>query len=71
VIRTMRNTVYSLKAMKDIIKALEQHSVEKTKTITREALESLNHRNQTQMLCIRELYRLCEVIGLVGISNWS
>lgn len=65
IIRVMRNTVYSLESMKEIVKAVEHHSIEQAKRITKEALETLNYRNRAQMHSIHELYHLAEVTGLL------
>lgn len=64
-IRIMRNTIYSMETMKNIVKAVEHSSIEQAKKVTREALETLNYRNQGLMHGVHELYRLCEVTGLL------
>jgi len=64
-IRVMRSMVYSLENLKEAVKSVEQHTVEQAKKVTKEALESINHRNRSQLHGIHELYNLCKVIGLL------
>ena len=64
-IRALRNTVYSLDSIKEIIKSLEHRPVQQATKATQEALESINHRNRRQLHGIHELYGLCKVTGLL------
>ncbi len=62
IIRSMRETVYFLEEMKEIVQAVEQHSVDAAERATKRALERLNKRNQLQFSAIKELVNLLEVI---------
>lgn len=64
-IRVMRSTMYSLENLKEAVKSVEQHTFEQAKKVTKEALESINHRNRSQQHGIHEFYNLCKVTGLL------
>ncbi|WP_026700637.1 MerR family transcriptional regulator [Salibacterium aidingense] len=68
-IRAMRNTVYSLDNIKEVISSLEHKTVQQAAKVTQDALESINHRNRSQLHGIHELYELCEVTGLLNKNN--
>ena len=61
----MRNTVYSLKNLREAVKSVEHYTVEQAKKLTKEALDSINYRNRSQLHGIHELYGLCKVTGLL------
>lgn len=62
IIRSMRQTVYFLADMKEIVHAVEQHSIEAAEQATKRALNRLNKRNKLQFIAIKELVRLTDVI---------
>ncbi|QQK80799.1 MerR family transcriptional regulator [Salicibibacter cibi] len=68
-IRAVRNTVYSLDSIKEMIKSLEHRPVQQATRVTQEALESINHRNRSQLHGMHELYGLCEMTGLLGENS--
>jgi DNA-binding transcriptional MerR regulator len=61
-IRTLRNTSYSLETIKNIVKDVKIHNMSQAKKITKEAMKKLNHRNRLMMSGIYELHRLCELL---------
>ncbi|MBW7473882.1 MerR family DNA-binding transcriptional regulator [Paenibacillus oenotherae] len=63
-IRTLRRTVYFLENMKEIVQAVEQHSIEKAKKVTEEALLSIHNRNRQQLYGVYQLVELCKELGL-------
>lgn len=63
-IRTLRNTVYFLDSMKEIVQAVETHSIEHAKKVTVDALRSIDERNRQQLYGVRRLIELCEVLQL-------
>ncbi|WP_429841208.1 MerR family transcriptional regulator [Brevibacillus sp. FIR094] len=64
-IRTLRNTVYFLTNMKEIVQAVENQSIEQAKKVTADAISSIHDRNRHQMYGVRRLVELCEVLKLV------
>ncbi|MFD0713792.1 TioE family transcriptional regulator [Paenibacillus sp. GCM10027626] len=64
-IRTLRRTVYFLENMKEIVQAVEQHSMEKAKKVTVEALSSIHERNRKQFYGVHQLVELCKEVGLI------
>ncbi|GIO59295.1 TioE family transcriptional regulator [Paenibacillus cineris] len=64
-IRTLRKTVYVLENMKEIVHGVEQHSVEKAKKVTLEALSSIHDRNRRQFFGVHLLVELCIEEGLI------
>lgn len=64
-LRTLRSTIYFLKSMKEIVQALDHHSVEHAKRITEKAIRSIHERNQQQFLGVHELVKLCKVLQLM------
>ncbi|WP_410768914.1 TioE family transcriptional regulator [Fontibacillus sp. BL9] len=64
-IRTLRNTVYFLKNMKEIVKAVDNQSLDKAKRITEEAISTIHERNRQQMLGVHQLIKLCKETGLL------
>ncbi|MBM7563959.1 MerR family transcriptional regulator [Paenibacillus sacheonensis] len=64
-IRTLRRTVYFLEKMKEIVKAVEQHSLEKARSVTAEALQSIHARNRRQYDGAHQLVELCRAVGLI------
>lgn len=65
-IRTLRKTVYFLENMKEIVRAVEQHSIEKAKKVTEQALESIHQRNRLQYYGAHQLVELCKEVGLMS-----
>lgn len=63
-IRTLRNTVYYLENMKDIVQAVEHHRLSKVKKVTEDALIWINDRNRKQFAGVHQLMELCRVVGL-------
>ncbi|MFS0916454.1 MerR family transcriptional regulator [Brevibacillus sp. 179-C 1.1 NHS] len=64
-IRTLRNTVYFLTNMKEIVQAVENQSIEQAKKVTADAIKGIHDRNRQQMYGVRRLVELCEVLKLV------
>ncbi|MFF0826536.1 TioE family transcriptional regulator [Brevibacillus sp. NPDC003359] len=64
-IRALRNTVYFLNSMKEIVQAVENQSVEQAKKVTADAIKSIHDRNRQQLYGVRRLVELCEVLRLV------
>lgn len=64
-ISTLRRTVYFLDQMKEIVQAIEHHSIEKAKEVTENALLSINRRNRQQFNGVHQLVELCKVIKLM------
>ncbi|GAA0362041.1 TioE family transcriptional regulator [Bacillus horti] len=64
-IRTLRKTVYFLENMKEIVQAVEHHSLEKAKKVTENALVSIHERNRQQLYGIHQLIELCKEIELI------
>lgn len=64
-IRTLRSTVYFLKSMKDIVQALDNHSIEQVKKVTENALLIIHERNRQQFQGVHRLVELCNVLGLM------
>ncbi|MGM1049544.1 DNA-binding transcriptional regulator, MerR family [Paenibacillus uliginis N3/975] len=64
-IRTLRRTVYFLENMKEIVQAVEHHSIEKAKKVTEDALISINQRNRQQFRGVQQLVELCDVLELI------
>ncbi|MXQ53392.1 MerR family transcriptional regulator [Shimazuella alba] len=60
-----RNSVYGLESMRKVVQSVEFHTVYKAKRVLRDALESINLRNQSRFHGIHELYNLCKVTGLL------
>ncbi|REK76991.1 MerR family transcriptional regulator [Paenibacillus paeoniae] len=65
-IRTLRRTVYLLDSMRDIVKAVEHHDVEKAKQVTEQALFVLHGRNRLQLSGVHQLVELCRIAGLLA-----
>ncbi|MEF3303427.1 TioE family transcriptional regulator [Paenibacillus sp. GYB003] len=64
-IRTLRRTVYFLDQMKEIVHAVEHHSIEKAKKVAEDALLSIHRRNRRQFYGAYQLVELCKVLGLM------
>ncbi|WP_372632489.1 TioE family transcriptional regulator [Cohnella sp.] len=64
-IRTLRSTIYFLKSMKEIVHALDHHSLEHAKKVTEEALRSIDDRNRSQLQGIHRLIELCGTLKLL------
>lgn len=64
-IRTLRSTVYFLKSMKDIVKALDNHSIEQVTKVTENALLIIHERNRQQFQGVHRLVELCSVLELL------
>ncbi|MFX3632775.1 MAG: MerR family DNA-binding transcriptional regulator [Candidatus Pristimantibacillus sp.] len=58
-IRTLRNTIYFLKSMKEIVMAIEHGTIEQAKKVTEDAILSINNRNREQLLGVHQLVELC------------
>ncbi|MCQ6562078.1 TioE family transcriptional regulator [Paenibacillus mendelii] len=65
-IRTLRRTVYFLENMKEIVRAVEYHTIEKAKEVTENALLSIHKRNRQQFNGIHQLIELCKVLDLMA-----
>ncbi|MBW4084476.1 TioE family transcriptional regulator [Paenibacillus sp. S150] len=65
-IRTLRRTVYFLERMKELVEAVEQHSLEKAKVVAEHALDRINQRNRQQYSGVHQLVELCFKAGLMG-----
>lgn len=63
-IRTLRRTVYFLENMKEIVHAVEHHSIEQAKKVTENALVSIHQRNRQQFYGVHQLVELCQELGL-------
>ena len=64
-LRTLRSTLYFLKSMKEIVEALDHHSIEQAKKVTENAIRSLHDRNRQQFRGVHELVKLCKVLQLM------
>ncbi len=64
-IRTLRSTIYFLKSMKDIVRALDHQSLEHAKKVTEEAIRSIDERNRNQLRGIHRLIELCGTLKLL------
>ena len=64
-IRTLRGTVYFLKSMKEIVQALDNHSIEQVKKVTEDALLIINKRIRRQLQGVQRLVELCNVLELL------
>ncbi|MFD0587460.1 TioE family transcriptional regulator [Paenibacillus sp. GCM10027627] len=64
-IRTLRRTVYFLESIRDIVKAVEHHNVDKAKEVAEQALVSINERNRAQYDGVHKLVELCIEVGLM------
>lgn len=64
-IRTLRNTVYFLKSMKEIVQAVEHQSIEQAKKVTENAILSIHERNRHQFRGVHQLIELCKVSELM------
>ncbi|MBM7633192.1 MerR family DNA-binding transcriptional regulator [Geomicrobium sediminis] len=62
-LRTMRKTVFFIDQMREIVQAVEHHSVQKAKQSAEQAREYISERNRLQMNAIYEVIRLCKVIN--------
>ncbi|WP_370543196.1 hypothetical protein [Geomicrobium sp. JCM 19055] len=49
--------------MREIVQAVEHHSVQKAKQSAEQAREYISERNRLQMNAIYEVIRLCKVIN--------
>ncbi|RCX23826.1 MerR-like DNA binding protein [Fontibacillus phaseoli] len=68
-IRTLRNTVYFLKNMKEIVQAVDNQSLDKAKVITEQAIFTIHERNRQQMLGVHHLIELCKETGLYPFNE--
>lgn len=64
-IRTLRNSVYFLKSMKEIVQAVDHQSIKEAKKVTENALQSIHQRNRHQFRGVHQLIELCEVLELM------
>lgn len=64
-IRTLRNSVYFLKSMKEIVQAVDHQSIKEAKKVTENALQSIHQRNRHQFRGVHQLIELCEVHELM------
>jgi len=65
-ISTLRKTVYYLDKMKEIVQAVEHHSLEKAKTVAEDALQRIHRLNQEQFRGVHQLMELCMTVGLMA-----
>jgi len=65
-ISTLRKTVYYLDKMKEIVQAVEHHSIEKATAVAEDALLRIHRRNRQQYTGVHQLMELCKEIGLIG-----
>ncbi|MNC25943.1 HTH-type transcriptional regulator CueR [compost metagenome] len=65
-IRSLRRTVYFLERMKELVEAVGQHSLEKAKEVTEDALGRIHQRNRQQYNGVHQLVELCLKAGLMG-----
>ncbi|RXZ79777.1 MerR family DNA-binding transcriptional regulator [Paenibacillaceae bacterium] len=71
-IRTLRRTVYFLENMKEIVLAVEHHSIEKAKEVTEDALLSIHARNRQQFNGVHLLVELCKELDLFAVQQgWT
>jgi DNA-binding transcriptional MerR regulator len=71
-ISTLRNNVYLLEPIKHIVQSLGDHDNRYAKEATEEAMDKLNHQSRSIIKGIYELYRLCQIIGLIkGFSVYQ
>ncbi|MDK8179854.1 TioE family transcriptional regulator [Paenibacillus sp. UMB4589-SE434] len=64
-IRTLRSTVYYLERVKEIIDAVEHHSIDQARKVTEEAIRRIHERNRQQLRGIHQLMELCMVLELL------
>lgn len=64
-IRTLRNTVYFLKNMKEFVQAIEHQNIEQAKKVTEHAVNSINDRNRQQFRGVHQLVELCKTLELM------
>jgi DNA-binding transcriptional MerR regulator len=64
-IRTLRSTVYFLQNMREIVDAVEHHSIEQAKKVTQKAILSIHERNRGQFRGVHALVELCKVLELI------
>lgn len=64
-IRTLRNNVYFLKRMKEIVLAVEHQSIEHAKQVTKDAIRSIHERNRHQFRGVHQLVELCKALELI------
>ncbi|OPA75182.1 transcriptional regulator [Paenibacillus selenitireducens] len=64
-IRTLRRTVYFLENMREIVQAVEHHSIEQAKKVTEQALQSIHQRSRQQFLGVHQLVELCKELDLI------
>ncbi|KWX86270.1 transcriptional regulator [Paenibacillus riograndensis] len=64
-IRTLRRTVYFLERMKELVEAVEQHSLDRAKEVTEHALGRIHQRNRQQYSGVHQLMELCAQAGLL------
>ncbi|WP_152394845.1 TioE family transcriptional regulator [Paenibacillus guangzhouensis] len=65
-ISTLRKTVYYLDKMKEIVQAVEHHSLEKAKAVAEDALLRIHRLNRQQYMGVYQLMALCMTVGLTG-----
>ncbi|WP_037464646.1 MerR family DNA-binding transcriptional regulator [Shimazuella kribbensis] len=70
-ISTLRNNVYLLEPIKKIVHSLDDHNFKHAKKATEEAMNKLNHQSRAIMKGIYELYRLCQITGLITDNNYN
>jgi len=64
-IRTLRNTVYFLQHMKEIVQAVDRQGIEQAKKLTGDAIRSIHDRNRLQFDGVRRLVELCKLLELM------
>jgi len=65
-IGSLRRSVYYLEKMKELVQAVEHHSIEKVKEVTEHALIRIHRRNRQQFNGVHKLMELCLEAGLIG-----
>lgn len=58
--------MYYLDKMKEIVQAIEHHSIEKATAVAEDALLRIHRRNRQQYTGVHQLMELCKEIGLIG-----
>lgn len=64
-IRSLRQTVFFLDKIKEIIHVVEHQSIDQARHLLRQALSGIHRRNRQQYIGIQKLMELCIEVGLV------
>ncbi|SHE34265.1 DNA-binding transcriptional regulator, MerR family [Seinonella peptonophila] len=65
-IRMLRESVYFLKSIKELIQAFDNKKIDDLKKITQQAVSIINRRNRLQLHAVHQLMELCNVIHLLS-----